>query len=84
MGKITGFMEYERLEEGYEPIQQRVKNYKEFVIGLKADEAKTGNHRYNSISTTATLMYFCDGMKNVIRIDMNFAKLLQFMSENIQ
>ncbi|MFM2447944.1 MAG: glutamate synthase [Pseudomonadota bacterium] len=40
MGKVTGFMEYERLEEGYEPAQKRVKNYKEFVIGLKEDDAK--------------------------------------------
>ncbi len=40
MGKVTGFMEYERLEEGYEPVEKRVKNYKEFVIGLKEDEAK--------------------------------------------
>ena len=40
MGKVTGFMEYERLEEGYEPVQKRVKNYKEFVIGLKEDDAK--------------------------------------------
>ncbi|MEX8498384.1 MAG: glutamate synthase subunit beta [Leptothrix ochracea] len=40
MGKVTGFLEYERLEEGYEPVEKRLKNYKEFVIGLKADEAK--------------------------------------------
>jgi len=40
MGKVTGFMEYERLEEGYEPVAKRLKNYKEFVIGLKEDEAK--------------------------------------------
>jgi glutamate synthase (NADPH/NADH) small chain len=40
MGKVTGFMEYERLEEGYEPVEKRLKNYKEFVIGLKADESK--------------------------------------------
>ena len=40
MGKVTGFMEYERLEEGYAPVDQRLKNYKEFVIGLKADDAK--------------------------------------------
>ena len=39
MGKVTGFMEYERLEEGYAPVRARVKNYSEFVIGLKADEA---------------------------------------------
>jgi glutamate synthase (NADPH) small chain len=40
MGKVTGFLEYERLEEGYEPVPQRVKNYKEFVIGLNAEQAK--------------------------------------------
>ena len=45
MGKVTGFMEYERLEEGYEPVQKRVKNYKEFVIGLKEDEAKVQSAR---------------------------------------
>ncbi len=45
MGKVTGFMEYERLEEGYEPVQARVKNYKEFVIGLKADDAKVQGAR---------------------------------------
>jgi len=41
MGKVTGFLEYERLEEGYEPVPQRVKNYKEFVIGLNAEQSKT-------------------------------------------
>ncbi|MEO6281223.1 glutamate synthase subunit beta [Roseateles sp.] len=40
MGKVTGFMEYERLEEGYAPAPARVKNYKEFVIGLNVDQAK--------------------------------------------
>ena len=40
MGKVTGFMEYDRLEEGYAPVQSRVKNYKEFVIGLKPDESR--------------------------------------------
>ncbi|HSI58895.1 MAG TPA: glutamate synthase subunit beta [Ideonella sp.] len=45
MGKVTGFMEFERLEEGYEPVPQRLKNYKEFVIGLKADDAKVQGAR---------------------------------------
>jgi glutamate synthase (NADPH) small chain len=45
MGKVTGFLEFERLEEGYEPVAQRVKNYKEFVIGLSADEAKVQGAR---------------------------------------
>jgi len=40
MGKVTGFLEFERLEEGYEPVDARVKNWKEFVIGLNAEQAK--------------------------------------------
>lgn len=40
MGKITGFMEYERLEEGYRPVEERVKHYKEFVVGLTDEQAK--------------------------------------------
>jgi len=45
MGKVTGFMEYERLEEGYEPVPQRVKNWKEFVITLGEDQAKVQGAR---------------------------------------
>jgi glutamate synthase (NADPH/NADH) small chain len=45
MGKVTGFLEYERVEEGYEPVAQRVKNYKEFVIGLKEDDARVQGAR---------------------------------------
>lgn len=40
MGKVTGFMEFERQEEQYLPVEQRVKNYKEFVIALSDDAAK--------------------------------------------
>lgn len=39
MGKVTGFMEIERIEEGYKPVAERLKNYREFVIGLNDDEA---------------------------------------------
>jgi glutamate synthase (NADPH/NADH) small chain len=45
MGKITGFMEYERVEEGYRPVPERVKNYKEFVIGLSDEQAKVQGAR---------------------------------------
>jgi glutamate synthase (NADPH/NADH) small chain len=45
MGKVTGFLEYERVEEGYAPITTRVKNYNEFVIGLKEEEAKVQGAR---------------------------------------
>jgi glutamate synthase (NADPH/NADH) small chain len=40
MGKVTGFLEFARLEEGYEPVDARLKNYNEFVIGLTPDQAK--------------------------------------------
>src|SRR5690606_337015 len=39
MGKVTGFMEFERTDEGYAPVGERLKGYKEFVIGLKTEEA---------------------------------------------
>ncbi len=41
MGKVTGFMEYERIEEGYQPVPKRLKNYKEFVLGLDEAQATT-------------------------------------------
>ncbi len=45
MGKVTGFMEFERVEEDYLPPQDRVKNYKEFVIALSDDQAKVQGAR---------------------------------------
>ncbi len=41
MGKVTGFKEFARLEEGYQPVVERLKNYKEFVIGLDDQQAQT-------------------------------------------
>jgi len=41
MGKVTGFMEYGRLEEGYKPVPERLKNYEEFVLGLDEAQAST-------------------------------------------
>ena len=45
MGKTTGFLEYERLEEGYEPVPQRLKTWKEFVIGLSEEQSKVQGAR---------------------------------------
>ncbi|MFN3829113.1 glutamate synthase (NADH) small subunit [Tepidimonas ignava] len=45
MGKITGFLEFERLEEGYQPPQERVKHWREFVIGLDDAQAKVQGAR---------------------------------------
>ena len=40
MGKVTGFMEFDRVEEGYTPVAERVGHYREFVIGLNTSQAK--------------------------------------------
>ena len=45
MGKITGFMEFERIEEGYKPVPERLKHHKEFVIGLSPAQAKDQSAR---------------------------------------
>lgn len=45
MGKSTGFLEYERIEEGYLPVADRLKNYKEFVIALTPEQAKVQGAR---------------------------------------
>src|SRR6202795_968355 len=39
MGKITGFMELERIKEVVLPVDERVRNYREFILTLKDDEA---------------------------------------------
>lgn len=45
MGKATGFLEYERIEEGYKPVAERLKNYKEFVIALTPEQARVQGAR---------------------------------------
>ena len=39
MGKPTGFMEFARLSEAYEPVEQRLKHYREFVAHLSDADA---------------------------------------------
>ena len=38
MGKVTGFMEYTRRDRPYEPVDQRVKSWQEFIVPLDDDE----------------------------------------------
>ncbi|WP_341676631.1 glutamate synthase subunit beta [Niveibacterium sp. SC-1] len=45
MGKVTGFMEFERQEEGYEAPDSRKKHYKEFVMHLTDEQAKVQGAR---------------------------------------
>jgi len=39
MGKITGFLELERIQEAAQPVQQRVRHYQEFILTLTEDAA---------------------------------------------
>jgi glutamate synthase (NADPH/NADH) small chain len=39
MGKITGFMELERVREVWLPVEERVRNYREFILTLKDEDA---------------------------------------------
>jgi len=45
MGKPTGFMEFARLNEGYLPVADRVRNYQEFVMHLSDEHAGTQGAR---------------------------------------
>jgi len=45
MGKITGFLEYQRLHEASEDKEARKKHYREFVLHLSDDEAKVQGAR---------------------------------------
>ncbi len=71
MGKITGFMEHQRLEEAYHPVELRLKNYKEVVIGLKEDEAKTQSARCMDCGTP-----FCNNGCPVNNIIPDFNELV--------
>ena len=37
MGKVTGFKEFERQDETYTPVENRVKHYKEFTVPLSEE-----------------------------------------------
>ena len=45
MGKPTGFMEYKRLSEAYEPAERRLKHYREFIIRLSDQQASVEGAR---------------------------------------
>jgi len=71
MGKITGFMEFERLDEGYKPVPERLKNYKEFVIGLDDQQAKQQSARCMDCGTP-----FCNSGCPVNNIIPDFNELV--------
>jgi glutamate synthase (NADPH) small chain len=40
MGKVTGFLEFERNDRAYEPVEQRVRHWREFVVPLPEAETR--------------------------------------------
>ena len=40
MGKITGFLEYEREDRDYQPVAERIKHWQEFVLPLPEEEVR--------------------------------------------
>lgn len=71
MGKITGFMEHERVEVGCAPTAERVKHHKEFVIGLNDDQAKVQATRCMDCGTP-----FCNNGCPVNNIIPDFNELV--------
>ena len=45
MGKPTGFLERQRLSEAYEPVEKRLKHYREFVATLNDEQARVQGSR---------------------------------------
>ena len=45
MGKITGFLELQRLAEPSEPVESRLKHYREFVMHLSDAETSAQGAR---------------------------------------
>ena len=45
MGKVTGFMEFDRLDRGYAPVDERTQHYKEFLIPLGNNELQKQSAR---------------------------------------
>ncbi len=41
MGKVTGFIEFERTDRGYRPVDERLKHWQEFVVPLPEKDVKT-------------------------------------------
>jgi glutamate synthase (NADPH) small chain len=39
MGKVTGFLELQRIHEATQPVEERLRHYREFVVTLKDDDA---------------------------------------------
>ncbi len=46
MCKVTGFLEFERSDRHYEPVEERIKHWREFVLPLPEQATRTQAARY--------------------------------------
>jgi glutamate synthase (NADPH/NADH) small chain len=60
MGKVTGFLEIEREERDYAPVEERVKHYREFVVPLSEEEVRKQGARCMDCGVP-----YCHGTPNV-------------------
>lgn len=60
MGKITGFLEYERQDRDYEAVEVRIKHWREFVLPLEEAEVRTQAARCMDCGVP-----YCQGTSNV-------------------
>ena len=45
MGKVKGFKEFDRIDEKYLPVRNRLKNYNEFTVKVKKSELESQSAR---------------------------------------
>ena len=55
MGKVRGFLEYERADEAYIPVTKRLKNYDEFTIQPKDSELEEQGGRCMDLERLSVL-----------------------------
>ena len=51
MGKLTGFLEYQRLEEAHLAPEQRKKHFREFFLPLTDEQAQKSNSDFEAATS---------------------------------
>jgi glutamate synthase (NADPH/NADH) small chain len=60
MGKVTGFLEFEREDRDYLPVEERIRNYKEFVLPLPERDIREQAARCMNCGVP-----YCHGTNNI-------------------
>src|SRR3954464_10662872 len=60
MGKVTGFLEFEREDRDYLPVEERIRNYKEFVLPLPEKDIREQAARCMNCGVP-----YCHGTNNI-------------------